>query len=166
MSNLLVQRTEASLHHLNMEPTSQVITNPAFESAAPKAPVRCSRCNVKIQHCMCDVRRDSMPTNQITFVKGKSNKQQNAHGLQETNGKVASTATRCICNPLPPLFAATKGVEKVFEGSEKCIHMIAKIHFSLSKWENILLGKSIGIIKEEARTRSFDAVAANTSRTR
>lgn len=81
-----------------MEPTSQVITNPAFESAAPKPPMRCSRCNVKIQHCMCDVRRDSMPTNQITFVKGKSN----AHGLQETNGKMASAATRCICNPPPP----------------------------------------------------------------
>ena len=76
-----------------------------------------------------------MPTNQITFVKGKSNKQQNAHGLQETNGKMASAATRCICNPPSPFFAATKGVEKVFEGSEKCIHMIAKMHFSLSPFK-------------------------------
>ena len=79
-----------------------------------------------------------MPTNQITFVKGKSN----AHGVGlqeilffETNGKMASAATRCICYPPPPLFAATKGSEKVFEGSEKCIHMIAKMHFSLSPFK-------------------------------
>ena len=124
-----------------MEPTSQVITNPAFESAAPKAPVRCSRCNVKIQDCMCDARSDSMPTNQIAFVKGKSN----AHGvgLQETNGKMASAATRCICNPPSPFFAATKGVEKVFEGSDTFEGFQNKIY--------LLLGKRyIGIIKEEA----------------